>query len=223
MIADEGGLSARFSDNEEPLALLAAAIERAGLEPQSDVAIALDLAASQFTIRNRIHLASENASIGVGEWLDRIARWIEKYPIVSVEDVVDEDDWSGWAEATQRLQRVQLLGDDLFVTNVARLQRGIEERIANAVLVKVNQAGTVSRAERTVAAAKTAGYATVVSARSGDTEDHWLADLAVGWRAGQIKVGSTMRSERTAKWNRLLEIESDGNTEFAAFPSSHRQ
>ena len=135
---------------------------------------------------------------------------------MSLEDPLAEDDWAGWAAATRRLgDRVQLLGDDLFVTQVARLERGIDERVANALLVKPNQCGTLTAARTALERARAAGYATVVSARSGDTEDSWLADLAVGWRAGQIKVGSTTRSERTAKWNRLLRIEAELGAEAA--------
>jgi enolase len=142
------------------------------------------------------------------EWTDQLYQWCDRYPIVSLEDVLYEDDWPGWWDATRDLGgRRQLIGDDLFATDLARLERGIGLGVANAVLVKPNQAGTVSRAQAVLRRAQRAGYATIVSARSGDTEDHWLADLAVGWRAGQIKVGSTQRSERTAKWNRLLEIE----------------
>ena len=136
--------------------------------------------------------------------------WVDDYPIVSIEDVVGEDDEEGWRYATTRLgNKAQLLGDDLFVTSPPRLQAGIRKGIANAVLVKPNQVGTLSDAYRVTEIARGAGYATVLSARSGDTEDSWLADLAVGWRTGQLKVGSTMRSERTAKWNRLLRIESE--------------
>jgi enolase len=140
--------------------------------------------------------------------LDTLEDWCSAYPIVSVEDPCTDDDWETWSEATARIGHGrQLLGDDLFATNAQRLERGISAGTANAVLVKVNQAGTVSRACDVLRLAQSQGYATVVSARSGDTEDTWLADLAVGWGAGQIKVGSTMRSERTGKWNRLLEIE----------------
>ena len=137
-----------------------------------------------------------------------LAGWCERYPVVSLEDVLAEDDWAGWRAAGDLVGHGrQLVGDDLFATGLERLRRGIADDVANAVLIKPNQAGTVTRAENVLRAAQSAGYATVVSARSGDTEDSWLADLAVGWRSGQIKVGSTMRSERTAKWNRLLEIE----------------
>lgn len=215
LVADEGGLSARLPGDEDALRILTLGIERAGFQPGGEIAIAIDVAATQLTRDGRIVLGSGRVSLSTEEWLEVVEGWTRRYPIISVEDVLDEDAWDGWASASRRLQGIQVLGDDLFATNARRLARGVDAGVANAVLVKVNQAGSVSRAERVVEQARAAGYATVVSARSGDTEDHWLADLAVGWRAGQIKVGSTMRSERTAKWNRLLELESDGPTTFA--------
>lgn len=214
LVADEGGLAARLENNEAVLALLAEGIDTAGFA-SGDMAIALDVAASQLVDDDAIVLAGQGERLTVGEWLDVVATWVDRYPVVSIEDVVGEDDWEGSRAATARFPGVQMLGDDHFATNLERLRRGIDEASANAVLVKVNQAGTVSRAERVVHEAIGAGFATVVSARSGDTEDSWLADLAVGWGARQIKVGSTMRSERTAKWNRLLELESDGALPFA--------
>src|SRR5439155_8871406 len=152
----------------------------------------------------------ENRSLRAGELVDELAAWVDDYPIVSIEDALGEDDEDGWQLATTRLAGgIQLLGDDLFVTSPARLSAGIQEGIANAVLVKPNQVGTLSDAHQVVTMAQDAAYATVLSARSGETEDSWLADLAIGWRTEQIKVGSTTRSERTAKWNRLLRIESE--------------
>lgn len=208
LVADEGGLAGPFPANEAALAAVTEGARRAGLEPGKDVSIAVDLAANQFYEEGAYDLRLEGARLSPGDWTTRLVEWCGRYPICSLEDVLYEDDWSGWQVASGRLGRGrQLLGDDLFATNLDRLERGIGLGVANAVLVKPNQAGTISRAEAVVRAARTAGYATVVSARSGDTEDHWLADLAVGWRAGQVKVGSTQRSERTAKWNRLLEIE----------------
>ena len=173
-------------------------------------------------------LASENRSLRATELVEEIVAWVDDYPIVSIEDALGEDDDAGWRYATTRLaDRIQLLGDDVFVTSTARLQAGIREGIANAVLVKPNQVGTLSDARRVVEIARESGYATVLSARSGETEDSWLADLAVGWRTGQLKVGSTTRSERTAKWNRLLRIESEhpdatfaGRTVLAPFVRS---
>lgn len=215
LVADEGGLSARLPGNEDALALVSAAIDRAGFRPLDEMAIAVDVAASQLVDAGQIVLSGPPETLTPTEWVDRVTGWAQQYPLISIEDVVGEDDWESWRAASDQLGHLQLLGDDLFATDNQRLQRGIDDHVANAVLVKVNQAGTVSRAEQVMRQAQQAGYATVVSARSGDTEDHWLADLAVGWRAGQIKVGSTMRSERTAKWNRLLEIESSTSTQFA--------
>lgn len=208
LVADEGGLAAALGSNEKALSLVTAGIARSGLDPGTDVSLAVDCAANQMANKDGYYLATERSVLSSAEWIDRVDGWCDSFPLVSVEDVLHEDDWPGWVEFTSRRgSRVQILGDDFFATNSARLERGITERAANAVLVKPNQAGTVTRAKRTMHIAQRSGYATVVSARSGDTEDSWLADFAVGWAAGQIKVGSTMRSERTAKWNRLLEIE----------------
>jgi enolase len=209
LVADEGGLAGGLRSNEEALGHVVEAIEATGREPGRDIALAVDIAANQFHDGAGYHLRLDDVRLDTGEWVEALSGWCRRYPIVSLEDVVAEDDWDGWRAATEALgDGRQLLGDDLFATNGDRLRRGIAEGVGNAVLVKPNQAGTVTRAERVVEEAQEAGFGTVVSARSGDTEDLWLADLAVGWRAGQIKVGSTMRSERTAKWNRLLEIES---------------
>jgi enolase len=200
------------------LDLLTEAIEAAGHAPGSDIAIAIDVAATQLHHAGRYRLAAEQRDLSAAGLVEEIASWCDKYPIVSVEDVLAEDDWDGWQQATEELgARLQLIGDDLFVTQVPRLRRGIDTRVANAVLVKVNQNGLLSGARLVLEVAQAAGYRTVVSARSGETEDSWLADLAVGWRAGQIKVGSTHRSERTAKWNRLLQLEATEDTEFAGW------
>jgi enolase len=218
LVADEGGLAGALGNNSAALSLVVDGIARAGLEPGTDVAIAIDFAANQLWTGSAYALRAEQRELTPREWLDTVVQWCREFPIVSVEDALIEDDWSGWAECSAALgATTQVLGDDFFATNYERLTRAIPESIANAVLVKPNQAGSVSRARRVLESAHVAGYATVVSARSGDTEDTWLADLAVGWRAGQIKVGSTMRSERTAKWNRLLEIEARAgdNAEFA--------
>ncbi|MQA25954.1 MAG: phosphopyruvate hydratase [Micromonosporaceae bacterium] len=211
LVADEGGLAAPLGSNEAGVRLVAEGIERSGLAAGRDAAIAVDVAANQITARDgRIQLRAEHRVLSTPEWIDEVAAWCDRYPIVSIEDVLAEDDWTGWAEATERLGAGrQLLGDDLFVTNVDRLRRGVADGAANAVLIKPNQAGTFTSARGVVAAARDAGYVPVISARSGDTEQAWLADLAVGWRTGQIKVGSLTRSERTVKWNRLLQIEAD--------------
>ncbi|WP_433782159.1 phosphopyruvate hydratase [Actinomycetospora sp. CA-101289] len=210
LVADEGGLGPVLPDNRSALDVLVAGIERAGLQPGPEVGIAVDVAATQFaTGEGEYTLAAEGGRVlDAAGLVDELASWCDRYPIVSIEDALAEDDWAGWTRATQVLHGRQLLGDDLFVTNRRRLERGIEDGVANAVLVKPNQIGTLSDARAVVRRAHDAGYTTVLSARSGETEDDWLADLAVGWRTGQIKVGSTTRSERTAKWNRLLQLES---------------
>lgn len=210
LVADEGGLGLALESNRAGLEVLVEGMERSDLVLGADVAIAVDIAATQLVSAAGYELASEGRTLDSSNLIDELECWCRDFPIVSLEDPLAEDDWEGWAEITRRLgARIQLLGDDLFVTNPARLLRGVEEEVANAVLVKPNQIGTLSGALEAVELAHSAGYATVVSARSGDTEDSWLADLAVGWRAGQIKVGSTTRSERTAKWNRLLRIEAE--------------
>jgi enolase len=208
LVADEGGLGGSLPSNRAALELVLGGIEGSGLSPGEEVAIGVDIAASQFfTGEGRYRFGCEGRELTREELLAEIAGWCDAFPVRSLEDVLQEDDWPGWATATSLLARAQLIGDDLFATNLERLESGIARGIANAVLVKPNQAGSLSDAARVVERAKAAGYATVASARSGDTEDAWLADLAVGWRTGQIKVGSTTRSERTAKWNRLLAIE----------------
>ncbi len=208
LVADEGGLAANLATNREALDLVTEGIAEAGLTPGKDAALAVDVAANQLRDGAGYRLAVEDRTLHRSEWLDTLEEWCSVYPVMSVEDPCHDDDWEAWSEVTARLGgERQLLGDDLFATDAQRLARGISTGVANAVLVKVNQAGTVSRAHDVLRLAQSSGYATVVSARSGDTEDTWLADLAVGWGAGQIKVGSTMRSERTGKWNRLLEIE----------------
>jgi enolase len=210
LVADEGGLGLALPSNRAGLELLLAGIERAGLAPGTEVGIAVDVAATQLATDGGYRLATEDRTLEPGGLIEELEGWCGDFPVVSLEDPLAEDDWEGWAEITRRLgSRVQLLGDDLFVTQVDRLERGIAGSVANAILVKPNQCGTLTDARAALERAQAAGYATVVSARSGDTEDSWLADLAVGWRAGQIKVGSTTRSERTAKWNRLLRIEGE--------------
>ncbi len=206
LVADEGGLAASLASNEEALEVASRGIERAGVE----AALALDVAATQLFDGECYRLEREDRALDGGAMAREVAGWARRYPLVSIEDPLGEDDWDAWRLATDLLgDSVQLLGDDLFATSAERLSRGIAAGVANAVLVKPNQAGTLSDARETLELAQREGYATVVSARSGDSEDAWLADLAVGWRSGQIKVGSTQRSERTAKWNRLLRIEAE--------------
>lgn len=209
LVADEGGLGLTLVSNRAALELLARGMERSGLRPGEEVAIAIDVAATQLVRHGAYRLAVEGRSLSAGELVAELATWCAEFPIVSLEDPLGEDDWSGWRDATRRLGHLQLVGDDLFVTDLGRLERGIRDGAANAVLVKPNQTGTLSSAADVVRRGRNAGWATIVSARSGETEDAWLSDLAVGWRAGQLKVGSTHRSERTAKWNRLLRIEAE--------------
>jgi enolase len=210
LAADEGGFGPVLPANRAALDTLIGGIVRAGLRPGDDVGIAIDVAATQFVQPDgRYLLAAERRLLTADQLIDELAGWCAAYPIVSIEDALAEDDWAGWQGASARLAGRQVLGDDLFTTNPGRLDRGIAAGVANAVLVKPNQIGTLDVARAVVRRAQSAGYATVLSARSGETEDSWLADLAVGWRTAQLKVGSTTRSERTAKWNRLLRIEAE--------------
>jgi enolase len=209
-VADEGGYAPALETNELGFELMVEAIERAGLKPGQDAAIAVDIAASHFYADRRYRMVREGTETDAEEMVNRLAAWCERYPIISIEDGVAEDDWNGWKLLTQRLgARVQLIGDDLFVTNPGRLRKGIEAGVANAVLVKMNQIGTLTETLEVIELARRHGYRTVVSARSGETEDDTIADLAVAAGAGQIKVGAVTRSERLAKYNRLLRIEQE--------------
>jgi enolase 1/2/3 len=207
LVADEGGLGVPLPSNRAALELMNSAIERAGLLPGTDIGIAIDLAANQLEVEGGYRLGIEECVLDAEALVAELAEWCAAFPIVSVEDPLHDSDWRGWTHASERLDGIQLVGDDLFATNLHRLADGVARNVANAILIKPNQAGTLSRAFAVSRAAQADGYATVLSARSGDTEDSWLADLAVGWAVGQIKVGSLARSERTAKWNRLLHIE----------------
>ena len=210
-VGDEGGFAPALPSNTAALDLLMDAIEAAGYRPGDDVALALDIAASEFAEEGgRYRLRRENVVLNSEELVTRYESLVERYPIVSIEDGLGEDDWAGWALLTKRLgTRVQLVGDDLFVTNPAIIQQGIQKSIANAVLVKVNQVGTLTETMQAIELAKRAAYGTVISHRSGETEDTFVADLAVAVNAGQIKTGSLARSERTAKYNQLLRIEEE--------------
>lgn len=212
LVGDEGGFGPALGGNEEALFLVTRAIERAGLKPGTEMVLALDVAATGFYREDVYYLEHQQPpeTLDASGMVALVEGWIGRYPVHSVEDALAEDDWVGWQGLTERLgDRLQLVGDDLFTTSVERLQRGIDLGAANAVLVKVNQAGTLSGALATLRLARQAGYRAVLSARSGETEDDWLADLAVGSGAGQIKVGSVARSERLAKYNRLLRIEEE--------------
>jgi enolase len=214
-VADEGGWGPRLATNEAALEILTRAIEAAGFTPGAEVSIAIDAASTHFYSDGRYDLASEARSLTSGEMVDLLAGWASRYPVCSIEDGLAEDDWDGWRALTKQLgSRVQLVGDDLFTTNLERLERGIEQGAANAVLVKMNQIGTLTETFAVIDCAHAAGYRAVISARSGETEDAFLADLAVASGAGQIKVGSITRSERLAKYNRLLEIERWGGLEY---------
>ena len=208
-VGDEGGFAPNLKSNEEAIELIMQAIEAAGYAPGRQVALALDPASSEFyTDGGYVFRKSDGSRRSAGEMVEFYADWAARYPIVSIEDGLAEDDWGGWRALTERLGRqVQLVGDDLFVTNAARLRRGIEAGVGNSILIKLNQIGTLTETLETIALAKQAGYTTVISHRSGETEDSTIADLAVAVNAGQIKTGSPCRGERTAKYNQLLRIE----------------
>jgi enolase len=218
-VGDEGGFAPALGSNTAALDLFMQAIERAGYRPAEDVFLALDVAASEFAeAGGQYRLAREKAVRTSDEMIAFYESLCQRYPIVSIEDGLGEDDWAGWGALTRRLgARVQLVGDDLFVTNPAIIQQGIQNHIANAVLVKVNQVGTLTETLEAIEFAKRAGYGTIISHRSGETEDSFVADLAVAVNAGQIKTGSVARSERTAKYNQLLRIEEDLG-QAASFP-----
>ena len=207
-VGDEGGFAPNLPSNEAALEAIAEAVERAGYALGADVTLALDCAASEFHNSGRYELAGDGKVLDAAGFADYLADLATRYPIVSIEDGMDESDWEGWAILTERLgNRVQLVGDDLFVTNTRILQRGIDEGIANAILIKFNQIGTLTETLDAIALGREAGYASVISHRSGETEDVTIADLAVGTGAGQIKTGSLCRSDRVAKYNQLLRIE----------------
>ncbi len=209
-LGDEGGYAPSLESNEAALALLMQAVERAGYVPGTEIALALDVASTEFYADGRYVLAGEGADFDAGGFVAYLAGLCDRYPIVSIEDGMAEDDWDGWRLLTERLgDRVQLVGDDLFVTNPERLARGIDAGVANSVLVKVNQIGTLSETLETIGVAGRAGYTSVVSHRSGETEDTTIASLAVATNCGQIKTGAPARSDRVAKYNELLRIEED--------------
>jgi enolase len=207
-VGDEGGFAPDLKSNVEAVELLIEAIGSAGYEPGRDVALALDPAVSELREESSYVLASEDRRLSSEDMIDFWADWVERYPIVSIEDGMAEDDWSGWAALTERLgTRVQLVGDDLFVTNTEILERGIDEGVANSILIKPNQIGTLTETLECVRIAQRASYTTMISHRSGETEDSTIADIAVATNAGQIKSGAPARGERTAKYNQLLRIE----------------
>jgi enolase len=208
-VGDEGGFAPNLENDEEALRMIIEAIEAAGYKPGSEVALALDVAASELYKDGKYTFKKSGAGTrDANGMIELYTQWMETYPIVSIEDGLAEDDWDGWAALTTALgDRVQLVGDDLFVTNTERLARGIEGRVGNAILIKVNQIGTLTETLEAIEMARSAGYLSVISHRSGETEDTFIADLAVGTSAGQIKTGSASRSDRVAKYNQLLRIE----------------
>ena len=208
-VGDEGGFAPNLKSNEEAIQVILEAIETAGYKPGKDIYLALDPAASSFFENGSYHLKAENSPRkNSAEMINFYANWVDKYPIFSIEDGLAEDDWDGWKKLTDRLgQKIQLVGDDLFVTNSKRLKEGIEKKIANAILIKVNQIGTLSETLQAMALAKENGYKAVVSHRSGETEDTTIADIVVSQNTGQIKTGSVCRTDRICKYNQLLRIE----------------
>ena len=207
---DEGGFAPDLPSNEAAIAVILQAIELAGFQAGKDIMLGLDVASSEFYQNGRYELASENRSLTADDMVDLLATWANDYPIITIEDGMDENDWVGWSQLTERLgDKVQLVGDDLFVTNTKILEKGIAQGVANSVLIKVNQIGTLTETLAAIEMAKQAGYTAVMSHRSGETEDTIIADLAVATQVGQIKTGSLSRSDRVAKYNQLLRIESE--------------
>ncbi len=208
-VGDEGGFAPNLNSNEHALHIICEAIERAGFIPSKEIGIALDVASSELRKDDHYYLASEDIDLTADELTDYLESWVDRFPIISIEDGMAEQDWDGWRSLSARLgKRVQLVGDDVFVTNPAILREGIEQSIGNAILIKLNQVGTLTETLETIRIAQAAGYGVMISHRSGETEDSAIADLSVATTASQIKTGAPCRSERTAKYNRLLQIES---------------
>ncbi|MFM7973011.1 MAG: phosphopyruvate hydratase [Betaproteobacteria bacterium] len=210
-VGDEGGFAPNVENHEAAIKMILQAIDMAGYTPGDQIALGLDCAASEFYQDGQYVLHGEGGiKLSAQAWTDMLATWVDKYPIISIEDGMHEGDWDGWAHLTQRLgKKVQLVGDDLFVTNTKILKEGIDKGIANSILIKINQIGTLTETFQAIEMAKRAGYTAVISHRSGETEDATIADIAVGANAGQIKTGSLSRSDRMAKYNQLLRIEED--------------
>ncbi len=210
-VGDEGGFAPNVENHEAAIKMILQAIDMAGYTPGDQIALGLDCAASEFYQDGQYVLHGEGGiKLSAQAWTDMLATWVDKYPIISIEDGMHEGDWDGWAHLTQRLgKKVQLVGDDLFVTNTKILKEGIDKGIANSILIKINQIGTLTETFEAIEMAKRAGYTAVISHRSGETEDATIADIAVGTNAGQIKTGSLSRSDRMAKYNQLLRIEED--------------
>lgn len=217
-VGDEGGFAPSVKSHEEAIQLILQAIEKAGYESGTQIALGLDCAASEFYKDGKYHLAGEGLVLSSGDFTNLLSTWCDKYPIISIEDGMHESDWDGWATLTKALStKVQLVGDDLFVTNTKILREGIDKKIANSILIKINQIGTLTETFAAIEMAKRAGYTAVISHRSGETEDSTIADIAVGMNALQIKTGSMSRSDRMAKYNQLLRIEEDLG-DIASYP-----
>jgi enolase len=217
-VGDEGGFAPTVANHEAAIQMILDAISAAGYTAGEQIALGLDCAASEFYKDGKYHLEAEGLQLTSTEWTDMLAAWVDKYPIISIEDGMHEGDWDGWKILTDRLaSKVQLVGDDLFVTNTKILKEGIDKKIANSILIKINQIGTLTETFAAIEMAKRAGYTAVISHRSGETEDSTIADIAVGTNAGQIKTGSMSRSDRMAKYNQLLRIEEDLG-EVASYP-----
>ena len=217
-VGDEGGFAPNLSSNEEAIEVILEAIENAGYKAGEDILLGLDVASSEFYEDGKYTLESENKVLSAEEFIDFLAPWFDKYPLITMEDGLAEDDWEGWSLLTDRLgKKIQLVGDDLFVTNTEIFKEGIDKNIGNSILIKVNQIGTLTETIAAIDMAKKAGYTAVVSHRSGETEDTTIADLAVATSCGQIKTGSLSRSDRVAKYNRLMKIE-DQLGDRASYP-----
>ncbi|MBC7718059.1 MAG: phosphopyruvate hydratase [Pseudorhodobacter sp.] len=209
-VGDEGGFAPSLANHEAAIQMILEAIDKAGYTAGTQIALGLDCAASEFYKNGKYELAGEGMSLTAPEWTDILATWCDKYPIISIEDGMAENDWDGWKHISERLgSKIQLVGDDLFVTNTKILKEGIDKRIANSILIKINQIGTLTETFAAIEMAKRANYTAVISHRSGETEDTTIADIAVGTNVGQIKTGSISRSDRMAKYNQLLRIEED--------------
>ena len=220
-VGDEGGFAPSVANHEAAIKLIIQAIEQAGYEPGTQIALGLDCAASEFYKDSKYQLQGEGMSLASADFTNLLGTWCDKYPIISIEDGMAENDWDGWAHQTQQLgKKIQLVGDDLFVTNTKILREGIQKNIANSILIKINQIGTLTETFAAIEMAKRAGYTAVISHRSGETEDSTIADIAVGTNALQIKTGSLSRSDRMAKYNQLLRIEEDLG-DIASYPGRH--
>ena len=209
-VGDEGGFAPNVANHEAAILMILEAIEKAGFVAGEQIVLGLDCAASEFYKNGKYELKAEGLSLTAEQWTDMLATWVDKYPIISIEDAMAEGDWDGWKHLTEKLgSKVQLVGDDLFVTNTKIFKEGIDKKIANSILIKINQIGTLTETFAAIEMAKRAGYTAVISHRSGETEDTTISDIAVGTNAGQIKTGSLSRSDRIAKYNQLLRIEED--------------